>query len=158
MSRPSSSIRPVTRAPGVRSCIRFRHRRKVDFPEPEAPTRAVICRAGISRSRFLTAATAPKKAEKPRAQSFGTSPALALGAPVVTVLWMDCRNSVKKIKDPGRFLKAPGTLRFGDTGKAFLCTLRAMWLDRAVKWLLPREAHFFDLLERGSASVLRSGD
>lgn len=33
-----------------------------------------------------------------------------------------------------------------------------MWLDRAVKWLLPREAHFFDLLERGSACVLRSGE
>jgi len=33
----------------------------------------------------------------------------------------------------------------------------AMWLDRAVKWLLPREEHFFDLLEKGSASVLRSG-
>lgn len=32
-----------------------------------------------------------------------------------------------------------------------------MWLDRAVKWLLPREEHFFDLLERGSASALRSG-
>jgi len=32
-----------------------------------------------------------------------------------------------------------------------------MWLDRAVKWLLPREEHFFDLLERGSACVLRSG-
>jgi uncharacterized protein len=33
-----------------------------------------------------------------------------------------------------------------------------MWLDRAVKWLLPREEHFFDLLERGAASVLRSGE
>ena len=33
-----------------------------------------------------------------------------------------------------------------------------MWLDRAVKWLLPREEHFFDLLERGSACVLRSGE
>jgi uncharacterized protein len=33
-----------------------------------------------------------------------------------------------------------------------------MWLDRAVKWLLPRETHFFDLLEQGSASVLRSGE
>jgi uncharacterized protein Yka (UPF0111/DUF47 family) len=32
-----------------------------------------------------------------------------------------------------------------------------MWLDRAVKWLLPREEHFFDLLERGSQSALRSG-
>jgi uncharacterized protein len=26
-----------------------------------------------------------------------------------------------------------------------------MWIDRAVKWLLPRETHFFDLLERGAA-------
>lgn len=25
-----------------------------------------------------------------------------------------------------------------------------MWLDRAVKWLLPREEHFFDLLARGA--------
>lgn len=25
-----------------------------------------------------------------------------------------------------------------------------MWIDRAVKWLLPREDHFFDLLERGA--------
>lgn len=28
-----------------------------------------------------------------------------------------------------------------------------MWLDRAVKWLLPREGHFFDLLERLSECV-----
>src|SRR4029077_1517101 len=26
-----------------------------------------------------------------------------------------------------------------------------MWIDRAVKWLLPRETHFFDLIERGAA-------
>lgn len=26
-----------------------------------------------------------------------------------------------------------------------------MWLDRAVKWLLPKEMHFYDLLERGAA-------
>src|SRR4051794_13110408 len=26
-----------------------------------------------------------------------------------------------------------------------------MWIDRAVKWLLPREEHFFDLLESGAA-------
>jgi hypothetical protein len=25
-----------------------------------------------------------------------------------------------------------------------------MWIDRAVKWLLPREEHFFDLLEQGA--------
>jgi uncharacterized protein len=26
-----------------------------------------------------------------------------------------------------------------------------MWIDWAVKWLLPRETHFFDLIERGAA-------
>jgi uncharacterized protein Yka (UPF0111/DUF47 family) len=31
-----------------------------------------------------------------------------------------------------------------------------MWLDQAVKWLLPREEHFFDLLERGAQSALKS--
>ena len=29
-----------------------------------------------------------------------------------------------------------------------------MWIDRAVKWLLPREEHFFDLLEQGAARAL----
>lgn len=29
-----------------------------------------------------------------------------------------------------------------------------MWIDRAVKWLLPREEHFFDLLERGAECAL----
>jgi uncharacterized protein len=29
-----------------------------------------------------------------------------------------------------------------------------MWIDRAVKWLLPREEHFYDLLERGAACSL----
>ncbi len=33
-----------------------------------------------------------------------------------------------------------------------------MWIDRAVKWLLPREEHFFDLLERGAESALRSSE
>ncbi len=32
-----------------------------------------------------------------------------------------------------------------------------MWIDRAVKWLLPREDHFFDLLERGAGLVKESG-
>jgi uncharacterized protein Yka (UPF0111/DUF47 family) len=32
-----------------------------------------------------------------------------------------------------------------------------MWLDRAVKWLLPREEHFFDLLDRGAARAHEIG-
>ena len=31
-----------------------------------------------------------------------------------------------------------------------------MWIDRAVKWLLPREEHFFDLLERAPPAPWRS--
>src|SRR5215475_11595406 len=31
-----------------------------------------------------------------------------------------------------------------------------MWIDRAVKWLVPREEHFFDLLEQGAECALRS--
>jgi predicted phosphate transport protein (TIGR00153 family) len=30
-----------------------------------------------------------------------------------------------------------------------------MWLDRVVQWLLPKEDHFFDLLERGAECVHR---
>lgn len=32
-----------------------------------------------------------------------------------------------------------------------------MWIDRAVKWLLPRDQHFFDLLERGADCARRCG-
>lgn len=32
-----------------------------------------------------------------------------------------------------------------------------MWIDRAVKWLLPREDHFFDLLERGAELSREAG-
>src|SRR5947209_3960535 len=33
-----------------------------------------------------------------------------------------------------------------------------MWIDRAVRWLLPREHHFFDLLERGAGCARRCSD
>lgn len=33
-----------------------------------------------------------------------------------------------------------------------------MWIDRAVKWLLPREDHFFDLLERGADKAVEAGE
>ena len=31
-----------------------------------------------------------------------------------------------------------------------------MWINRAVKWLLPSEEHFFDRLERGAGLAERS--
>ncbi|MBI5496764.1 MAG: DUF47 family protein [Deltaproteobacteria bacterium] len=33
-----------------------------------------------------------------------------------------------------------------------------MWLDRAIKWLLPREDHFYDLLEKGVACTVGAGE
>ena len=38
---PSTMTWPSTRAPGMVSCMRLRVRRKVDFPQPEGPMRAV---------------------------------------------------------------------------------------------------------------------
>ena len=40
-SSPSSSTEPLTRPPGITSCIRFRIRRKVDLPQPDGPMNAV---------------------------------------------------------------------------------------------------------------------
>ena len=45
MSCPSSITRPVTRAPGIVSCIRLRQRRNVDFPQPDGPMIAVTDRS-----------------------------------------------------------------------------------------------------------------
>src|SRR5437763_17049859 len=41
MSRPSNSTFPVALAPRTSSCIRLRHRTKVDFPHPDGPITAV---------------------------------------------------------------------------------------------------------------------
>ena len=32
-----------------------------------------------------------------------------------------------------------------------------MWIERAIKWLLPKEQHFFDLLQNGAECALKSG-
>ena len=42
MSSPSTSTLPFTYAPGISSCMRFRARRNVDFPQPEEPISAVM--------------------------------------------------------------------------------------------------------------------
>ena len=41
------------------SFMRFRHRSRVDLPQPEGPIRAVICRAGISRVMLFSAWKSP---------------------------------------------------------------------------------------------------
>src|SRR4051794_10533800 len=52
-------MRPVTRAPGMRSFIRFRQRRKVLFPHPDGPMRAVISLLRTSSVTSRKARNAP---------------------------------------------------------------------------------------------------
>src|SRR5262245_36379610 len=47
MSLPSNCTRPSTRAPSIRSFIRFRTRRNVDLPQPDGPIRAVTEHSGM---------------------------------------------------------------------------------------------------------------
>src|SRR6516162_8446972 len=56
MSVPSSTTDPESAALGTSSCIRLRILKKVDFPQPEGPIRAVTLRGSIfrlTRSRTL---------------------------------------------------------------------------------------------------------
>src|SRR6058998_174510 len=48
MSSPWSSTFPSTLAFGIVSCIRLRHRIRVDFPQPEGPMTAVTMRSSMS--------------------------------------------------------------------------------------------------------------
>src|SRR6476660_1829677 len=59
MSTPSRAMVPLTRAPGVSSCIRFRVRRNVDLPQPDGPMIAVTARGGIVTFTPRTARNAP---------------------------------------------------------------------------------------------------
>src|ERR1700722_17588176 len=62
MSMPSSTTVPLTRAVGTVSCIRLRHRSRVDLPHPEGPMIAVTSRSGKSSDTPRTACVFPKKA------------------------------------------------------------------------------------------------
>src|SRR5687768_14751244 len=66
MSVLSSRTDPETRAPGIVSCIRLRHRRKVDLPHPDGPMIAVTLRSSNASDTFLIACTAPKNASRLR--------------------------------------------------------------------------------------------
>src|SRR5215510_9266653 len=46
-SMPSTRTLPATRAPGTTSCIRLRHRMKVDLPQPDGPMIAVTALGAI---------------------------------------------------------------------------------------------------------------
>ena len=53
------STSPVTWAPGMTSCIRFRVRSTVDLPQPEGPMNAVTDRGSMAIETSFTAWKAP---------------------------------------------------------------------------------------------------
>src|SRR6185312_9061118 len=69
MSRPSKRTSPSTRAPGTVSCIRFRHRKSVDLPQPDGPMIAVTSPARTSNETSRTTRLAPKYASSASATS-----------------------------------------------------------------------------------------
>jgi len=59
ISFPSISTDPSTRAELMRSFIRLRHRRNVDFPQPDGPMSAVTLFSGMSIDTDLMAWSSP---------------------------------------------------------------------------------------------------
>jgi hypothetical protein len=55
----------VTRASATVSCILFRHRMKVDFPQPDGPMMAVTALGAIVRSTPFSTWLSPNHAESP---------------------------------------------------------------------------------------------
>ena len=53
------STSPVTYAPGMTSCIRFRVRSTVDLPHPDGPMKAVTDRGSMVIDTFFTAWKSP---------------------------------------------------------------------------------------------------
>src|SRR5438034_10983361 len=63
MSSPWSSTFPSTLAFGIVSCIRLRHRIRVDFPQPEGPMTALTMRSSMSIVISWIASFSPYQAE-----------------------------------------------------------------------------------------------
>src|SRR5947199_8452526 len=63
MSSPWSSTFPSTLAFGIVSCIRLRHRIRVDFPQPEGRMTAVTMRPSMSIVISWIASFSPYQAE-----------------------------------------------------------------------------------------------
>src|SRR4030067_1037691 len=68
MPRPWSRISPWRLAAGMSSFIRLSARRKVDFPQPDGPMRAVTCRSGIRSDTAFTATFGPDEIGGPRGE------------------------------------------------------------------------------------------
>src|SRR5262245_29834317 len=64
-STPSTRTVPATRAPGITSCIRLRHRMNVDLPQPEGPMSAVTAFGAIEMPISCSTWCSPNHALRP---------------------------------------------------------------------------------------------
>ena len=64
MSVPPIRILPAIRTPSTRSFIRFKHRRRVDLPQPDGPIYAVIRCLGMDIEMSLRASLAPYQSDR----------------------------------------------------------------------------------------------
>src|SRR2546430_2810267 len=62
MSCPSNSTFPLTLAPVTSSCMRLRHRTRVDFPQPDGPIMAVTDLASAEKVTSLSPWLVPNQA------------------------------------------------------------------------------------------------
>src|SRR5215213_7874861 len=92
---PWNSTSPSTRAIGIVSCIRLRHRSRVDFPQPEGPMIAVTSLARKSSDTSRTALVAPKNAESARVR-IASAGSLA-GARTGAVAGVDARADAASV-------------------------------------------------------------
>src|SRR5205823_5147841 len=74
--------RPSTRAPGTTSCIRFRQRSSVDFPQPDGPISAVTARGGTESLIPASACFAPYQALPPWRSKTGATVVPSAGTAV----------------------------------------------------------------------------
>src|SRR5215204_1698463 len=100
---PWKSTSPSTRAIGIVSCIRLRHRSRVDFPQPEGPMIAVTSLARKSSDTSRTAFVAPKYAESARVRiaSAGSLAGARAGAIIGAAARAADDASVMPTADPG---------------------------------------------------------
>src|SRR6185503_6692526 len=72
MSRPSKRTSPSTRVPAPVSCMRYKHRNNVDFPQPDGPMIAVTSPVGTANLTSRTTRDAPKYASSASTPIAGT--------------------------------------------------------------------------------------
>src|SRR5918999_1864970 len=75
---PASQTSPRTRAPGIVSCMRFRQRSRVDFPQPDGPMIAVTWRSCASSETPRIACVGPNHASSPTVRMVGATAAAPL--------------------------------------------------------------------------------